>query len=349
MAVSGAYGGLTQFQYSSSAGDASIISMGGTMIGALGGEIDFFDTATAGNATITLNGATASGGGGGYVYFLDDSTGGTSHIQVFGNGFMDISDHNAPGLTIGSLEGTGIVSLGGRQLIIGAEDAADPEEVSAPLDTIFSGTIQDAGDSGESGGSIRKIGTGTLTLDSENSYTGGTIVDGGTLVAAHDGALGGGDVSLTTSGATLTLQDGTNNTYFGNTAALSVVTDSLVNLNFTGTLGAFGTLIVDGIVQPPGVYGAPGSGAPNELPQFGGMEQVSAVLPVATSRKTQGGAGDMDIFLPLTEPLRSNAGAADRPMIIRLSSDLPIRSHSLVPRLLPAPDPSRAQALPAFR
>ncbi|SMH48755.1 autotransporter-associated beta strand repeat-containing protein, partial [Azospirillum agricola] len=41
-------------------------------------------------------------------------------------------------------------------------------------------------------GSLITEGTGTLTLSGANTYTGATTVQGGTLVVAGDGNLGGG-------------------------------------------------------------------------------------------------------------------------------------------------------------
>ncbi|MEU3611944.1 phosphatase PAP2 family protein [Streptomyces sp. NPDC006872] len=46
-------------------------------------------------------------------------------------------------------------------------------------------------------GGLTKLGSGTLTLSGHNDYHGATVVEAGTLVAAHAGALGRGDVRLT--------------------------------------------------------------------------------------------------------------------------------------------------------
>ena len=101
--------------------------------------------------------ANSDTGSGGLIQFSDQSDGGTCQVQAFGNGSLDISAHDAPGVTIGSLEGDGQVFLGGNNLSVGSND----------LSTAFSGIIQGAG------GSLTKIGTGTLTLSGANTYTGG--------------------------------------------------------------------------------------------------------------------------------------------------------------------------------
>ncbi|MER5428143.1 phosphatase PAP2 family protein [Streptomyces sp. NPDC002588] len=46
-------------------------------------------------------------------------------------------------------------------------------------------------------GGLTKLGSGTLTLSGHNDYHGATVVEAGTLVAAHADALGRGDVRLT--------------------------------------------------------------------------------------------------------------------------------------------------------
>ena len=210
--VTGAFGGFTAFYDTSSAEEAIVTANGATVAGAFGGDIRFFDSSTAGNATLIANAGT-NGGSGGQIFFFDHSTGGTARVQVFGNGFLDVSgfrgfDFVSP-LIIGSLEGTGNVFLGeydpGYDFAIGSNN----------LNTVFSGVIQDGGVYGGTGGSLTKIGTGTLTLSGANTYTGATIVEDGRLivngsitsaVTVNGGSLGGsGTVRTVTinSGGTL--------------------------------------------------------------------------------------------------------------------------------------------------
>ena len=59
--------------------------------------------------------------------------------------------------------------------------------------------------------------------------------------------------------------------------------------------------MLDGVTQPPGLYGGAVSGAPNQLPQFAGPGQILATTK-AVSRKVRGAAGSFDIDLPLTGP-----------------------------------------------
>src|SRR5205814_8446809 len=122
----------------------------------------------AGSATLTANGGVGAGGS---IFFIDTSTGGTSTVKVFGNGNLDISAHSAPGVTIGSLEGSGNVFLGANNLTVGSNN----------LSKTFSGVMQDGGIFTGTGGSLTKIGTGAFTLSGANTYTGATTVNGGAL------------------------------------------------------------------------------------------------------------------------------------------------------------------------
>jgi autotransporter-associated beta strand protein len=173
--VSGANGGFTRFAYNSTAGNATITNNGGAVSGAGGGFTEFLFNSTAGNATLIANGAIG-GGQGGKIFFEGDSAGGTSRVEVFGNGNLDLSLHNAlsqksPSVQIGSIEGDGNVFLGANNLGVGSNN----------LSTAFSGVIHDGGQNGGTGGSLTKIGTGTLVISGANTYTGDTNVNSGVL------------------------------------------------------------------------------------------------------------------------------------------------------------------------
>ena len=103
-----AAGGGILFFDSSTAESASFTINGGTVTGSTGGHLEFVHTSTADHATLTANGGT-NGGGGGTIFFFDDSQGGRANITLSGNGTLDLSSHTAPGLTIGGLQGDGLV------------------------------------------------------------------------------------------------------------------------------------------------------------------------------------------------------------------------------------------------
>ena len=149
--------------------------------GAEGGITSFSYTATAANGTLIANGGQ-EGSAGGSISFWGQSSGGTARIEIFDNGNLDISAHDAPGVTLGSLEGNGLVFLGSNNLTIGSNN----------LVATFSGSAQDGGMNGGVGGALSKIGSGTLTLSGENNYTGGTTVSAGSLVIGNTSGSGTG-------------------------------------------------------------------------------------------------------------------------------------------------------------
>ncbi len=96
--------------------------------------------------------------------------------------------------TMGSLSGDGTLSIRGASFT-----------TNTSANTTFAGTITD------SYGQFHKDGTGTLTLSGSSTYSGKTYIDGGTLIAASDTALGsatyGNEIA---NGATLGLQGNIN-------------------------------------------------------------------------------------------------------------------------------------------
>jgi hypothetical protein len=96
----------------------------------------------------------------------------------------------------------------------------------------------------------------------------------------------------------LTFQGRATHNYIADTVSLSLVSGSIINLNFSGTPDIIGSLIVNGVVQMPGVYGGPASGAPHQLPEFAGTGTVQVGgAPTSTSRYDFNGDGHPDYLL----------------------------------------------------
>jgi len=181
--------GQVAFNDTATAGNAAITLQPGVNIGASGGNLSFYSNSTAGDSTlIAANGFERDTGA--RINFFDDSLGGTARLEILGpgsgSGLLLIDQHNAPGISVGSIEGSGAVSLGQNNLTVGTNN----------LTTSFAGTIKD-GENG-SGGSLTKTGTGTLTLSGANSYTGTTTINQGVFLAANatGSATGPGTVNV---------------------------------------------------------------------------------------------------------------------------------------------------------
>ena len=176
-------GAQSVFFGNSTAASGVFINEGAVVNGGGGGATIFYNQTNAGAATLIAQGGS-NGGGGGQIKFFDSSKGGTARVEVFGSGFLDVSDHGA--ITVGSIEGDGLILLASSKLTAGGNG----------LSTVFSGIMKEGG---ASGGSFAKAGTGTLTLSGASLYTGGTTVSAGTLVVANTtgSATGTGAVSVT--------------------------------------------------------------------------------------------------------------------------------------------------------
>jgi autotransporter-associated beta strand protein len=188
--------GAASFGSYSTAANAVIMNNGGDGQRKNGGYVYFGGIsstgATAENATLIAN-TGSNGGRGGSIIFASTADGGMARAEIFGNGSLDISQRDGPGITIGSIEGDGLIFLGADNLATGSNN----------LTATFSGLIQDGGIQPDTGGSLTKIGTGTLTLSGRNTYTGGTTVSGGALLVSNGGGSATGTGAVAVNAETL--------------------------------------------------------------------------------------------------------------------------------------------------
>lgn len=222
------------------------------LLGAGGGILD-----TPAGSSVTLNGSISGSGnvtklGAGTLTFGGSNSysgatnvlagvlragasnvfGGTPTVNVAGGATLDLNGFSQ---MVGSLSGTGAVTLGSATLTTGVDGSS----------SLFSGVISGSG-------SLVKAGGGTFTLAGANTYSGGTTVLGGTLAGnttslrgnitnnavvlfdqnidgTYAGSMSGSGMLAKTGGGNLTLTGA--NTYTGGTliegGSLSGTTASL--------------------------------------------------------------------------------------------------------------------------
>ncbi len=228
-AVTGTFVSLTGSNFTVSGGNGGVLTM----------DTDTFTTGINGNGT------AGNGGNAGVsltALILDSAStftvsGGTGGVlSATGNGTAISGTYTAGTagqalVTLGSLNGSGVVSVGGTnaQLQVGTGNFGGVMEGNMNLDL--------------SGG-------GNLTLTGENLYSGGTSINGSVLEAANSGALGTGNVfnggTLVYSGP-MTLNIGGNYTQSaGATLQLGLGPSSSQwdKLNIAGTASLDGALKV---------------------------------------------------------------------------------------------------------
>jgi autotransporter-associated beta strand protein len=231
-AASAAQGGHTYVSgFDSSAGDGIFINYGGEVTGAEGGLTRITGLSTAASATLIATGGVG-GAAGGAIQFAGRGRGGMARVEVFGTGSLDISfDILNAGVTVGSLEGDGLVFLGANKLTVGRNE----------LSTTFSGLIQDGGLNGGTGGSLTKAGTGMLRLTHRNTYTGGTAVNNGTLLVKNQTGSATGTGAVQVNAGTLS---GTGKIGGAVTVGTGGGTGALLSPGGSSHLTKFGTLTI---------------------------------------------------------------------------------------------------------
>lgn len=266
-------------------------------------------TSTAANPVlIGLNGAAVVNQNGGTVAAA-------SAVRLAGNA-TSTATYNLNGgmLTTTSVQGgagAGTFVFNGGTLRAGASDnpgtttffsgvAATVANGGAIFDTNgFNVTVASALTRGAgSTGGLTKRGVGVLTLAAANTYTGVTAINVGTLTISTNGGLAAGNVTLAAN-TNLTLATGVTAAHNGTNATtltLTSATTSIVNLaGPAGTIqDTVAALVINGVMQANGTYGAPGSGAQfTTLMDFLGTGEllVAPVPEPSTWAMLLGGAG----------------------------------------------------------
>jgi hypothetical protein len=275
--ASGGGNGYTIFNDSSSAAGASILNVGSPGI-FIGGEAPgatiFNGTSTAGHATVTNTGGSFYGGSGGSTTFNDSSTADSATL---------VADSGAPDASGGGIRFYGDSSAGNAILIanggssgtsgggIGFNDASTGG--TARVEVFFNGSLGvDGHQSGVTIGSIEGsgnvfLGTNRLTVGANNIST------------SFSGLISGSGLLSKVGSGILTLQT---NDCIADTVGLILASGSIIKLDFTGPPDVIASLKVNGVRQPPGIYGGPMSGAAHIVPEFGdGLGTVEAG-PIST-------------------------------------------------------------------
>jgi len=262
-------GGETMFNGASTADHASISNEGPPESHAGGGQTIFNDASTAANASID------NGGGGGastavnaITVFNDSSTAGYATITNHGGDFGGVTIFNdSSSADSATLSAYGATYGSGAILFRGASTGG-----TARVEVFDNAYLDITGhQSGVSIGSIE--GSGNVYLGA-NRLTVGTS----NISTSFSGVISGTGLLSKIGRGILTLQA---NDCIADTVGLVLVSGSTIKLDFAGSPDVIASLKVNGVLQPPGIYGGPMSGAPNILLEFRGSGTVS-VGPLST-------------------------------------------------------------------
>jgi autotransporter-associated beta strand protein len=170
------------------------------------------------------------------------------------------------------LSGSPTYSLGGNGLTFQTDNGGSPPQITqssangvslnVPITLTNNLTVNGSGNLTLGGavggaGSLTMAGTGTLTLSTANSYAGGTVIQNGTVAAVSDAALGAGNVTATSTTATLNftgttataksfaMGGGTMSVAAGQTATFAGGTVSSAVLDGPGTFAVNGAQLIN--------------------------------------------------------------------------------------------------------
>ena len=126
------------------------------------------------------------------------------------------------------------------------------------------------------------LGANNLTVGSNNLST----TFSGVIQKGIYGGTGGSLAKI--GGGILTFQGRATNDYIADTVGLILVSGSIIDLNYTGDPDTIASLTVDGVPQPPGVYGGPATAPPINSLSLLALEQYQVTCgPCATNQASR--------------------------------------------------------------
>ncbi len=253
----GASGGTISPAQNPADSSSFVLTYNGVISGSLGGAFKH-----GRNGVLILGGANTYDGA---TWIL---SGGSSigTLQLGASGV--IPDASAVGVTNATFDVNGFIETIGS---LGSDALA--------LIKLGSGTLTCGGNNGSStvlgaisgSGTLKKVGTGTMTLSGANTMSGQVSISGGTLAVAATSSLGTVNNVFVNSG-TLSLGGNAN---LAAVTTLNISGGTTVNLGYSGT-DNINALYINGILQPAGTWGAPGSGAAHTSSLFTGTGILNA-------------------------------------------------------------------------
>jgi autotransporter-associated beta strand protein len=186
---------------------------------------------------LVLNGGTLTFN---KINLMPDST---TPAEMYISGSVNLNPLNNAAAVIANGAGTG--TSGRMQLTEGANPVLNVANGSAAVDVAINVPIVGTG--------LTKAGAGTLELNGLNNYNGDTDVQAGKLSVTSPNSF---------------------NQQYDNEWDIHVSTGAILDLKFSGIPDTIGSLFIDGVSQPAGIWGADGSGAPFTSPLITGTGRL---------------------------------------------------------------------------
>ena len=187
-AISGGFGGYTEFFDNSMAGQAQFITNGGFVSGARGGGTLFYNASSAANATFLINGGAAANAIGGSISFFDASTAGSGTFTANAGSVSGTKGNHTSG---GTVTFTSSSSAGSGNFTTNGSSVAD----AFGGDIVFQQNASAAnGTFANNGSSVATAASGGRTRFFDSSTAGSAVL------IANGGSAGGNGGSILFSG-----------------------------------------------------------------------------------------------------------------------------------------------------